>query len=336
MNLEIIWFLLVAVLFTGYVVLDGFDLGVGVMHLFSSNEKQRNLNINSIGPVWDGNEVWLITGGGALFAAFPVVYATVFSSFYMALVLLLLCLILRAVSLEFRHHFQGGIRRIWDHAFAISSTVAAILYGVAFANILKGIPLTENAYFQGNFWSLISVETVAFGVFALLLLSLHGALYLIPKVSDDYASILKSRVSKLWIANLVVGAVAVALLLKSAPHLWQQGSGTPFIWVFVLAAVAAFFTIPKTVKGKKPDGAFFASCAVICATMGFFALCLFPNIVYSSLGNQFHLTIYNSSSTPITLKVMLVIAAIGMPLVLAYSFIIYRVFSGKTPEDGYY
>lgn len=173
MDLNTIWFVLVAVLITGYAVLDGFDLGVGVLHLLTKKEEEKRVNINAIGPVWDGNEVWLLTGGGALFAAFPVVYATVFSGFYIALMLLLLALIFRAVSFEFRGKVENERwKKSWDYAFGIGSLLPLILFGVAIGNILRGIPIDINGIFTGNFFTLLNPYSILVGVLSLFLFTM--------------------------------------------------------------------------------------------------------------------------------------------------------------------
>src|SRR5512147_1077494 len=174
MDLNTVWFLLIGVLLTGYAILDGFDLGVGVLHLFARDEEERRLHINAIGPVWDGNEVWLLTGGGALFAAFPVVYATVFSGFYLALMLLLVALILRAVSMEFRSKVDSpGWKKVWDWAFGIGSLLPAILFGVAFGNVLRGIPINEQGLFTGSFLELLNPYAILIGLLSLALFTMH-------------------------------------------------------------------------------------------------------------------------------------------------------------------
>ena len=193
MDLNIIWFLLIAVLLIGYAILDGFDLGVGVLHLFTKDENERRININSIAPVWDGNEVWLLTAGGALFAAFPIVYATVFSGFYLAFMLLLFALIFRAVSMEFRGKVDSPKwRSVWDWAFGLGSLLPALLYGVAIGNILRGIPINSEGYFTGNFFSLLNPYSILVGLLSLVLFTMHGSIYLSMKSAGAHRERVKS------------------------------------------------------------------------------------------------------------------------------------------------
>ncbi|HYG68979.1 MAG TPA: cytochrome d ubiquinol oxidase subunit II, partial [Anaeromyxobacteraceae bacterium] len=218
MDLNTIWFVLVGVLLAGYAVLDGFDLGVGVLHLFAKDEEERRVHVKAIGPVWDGNEVWLLTGGGALFAAFPAVYATVFSGFYLALMLLLLALMARAVSLEFRHQFEGARwTKVWDWAFGLGSLVPALLFGVAVGNIVRGVPVTASGDWAGSFLGLLNPYALVVGVVTLLLFTLHGALYLRMKTTGALAVRLGRVVPPLWFAFVVVYAFATAATAQVSP-----------------------------------------------------------------------------------------------------------------------
>ncbi|MDX2419416.1 MAG: cytochrome d ubiquinol oxidase subunit II, partial [Xanthomonadales bacterium] len=212
-TLQITWFILFGILIGGYAILDGFDLGVGFLSMFTKKSNDRRLMINAVGPVWDGNEVWLVTGGGALFAAFPPIYATSFSSFYLAIMLLLLALIARAVSMEFRGKVNSpSWRRIWDWAFGLGSTIAAVLFGVAVGNIMTGIPLDENHMFTGNFLSLLHVHPIAMGLLSLAMFATHGALYMAIKSEGPLASSMVANAKKSWIGWMVtfVGASATA------------------------------------------------------------------------------------------------------------------------------
>ena len=336
--LATIWFLLVGVLFTGYVMLDGFDLGVGVLSLFSKNDDERRIHIRAIGPVWDGNEVWLLTGGGALFAAFPVVYATVFSAFYMALMLLLAALIFRAVSMEFRGKVDSPLwKRFWDWAFGLGSLVPALLFGVALGNIARGIPLTAEGLYTGGFFNLLNPYALLAGVTSLVMCTMHGAAYLALKSDGPQRERVRQWLSRSWIA---FAALYVALLIGSyfsAPFLLQGMPRNPaFIAVLVLL-MGGLVGIPL-LSGSGRDGwAFVASAVTVLCTVALLAVCLFPRLVPSSIDLANSLTIYNAASTPRTHRVMLIIALVGMPLVIAYSAVIYRVFKGKVviTEDSY-
>lgn len=339
-QLQTIWFILVFVLLTGYAILDGFDLGVGVLHLFARGDRERRIHLNAIGPVWDGNEVWLLTGGGALFAAFPIVYATVFSGFYLALMLLLAALILRAVSMEFRSKVESPTwRRFWDWGFGLGSLLPAILFGVAFGNILRGVPITADQEWAGSFLGLLNPYAILIGVLSLVLFTMHGAIYLTTKSEGEMQQRVAKSVKPLWWTFFILYGAATVATAWVAPMLMIGLTRNPLFWVLLALLMGSGIAIPKFACGcvKRYGYAFIASSAVIAAMMGLAALSLFPNLVPSSLGAAYSLSIRNASSSPRTLGVMLVIALIGMPLVIAYTAIIYRVFKGKVVlgEDSY-
>jgi cytochrome bd ubiquinol oxidase subunit II len=330
MDLNTIWFLLVGVLLIGYAILDGFDFGVGTLHLFSKGEEQRRININAIAPVWDGNEVWLLTGGGALFAAFPVVYATVFSGFYLALMLLLLALILRAVSMEFRSKVDSPAwRTFWDWTFGIGSLLPAVLFGVALGNILRGIPVDASGTFRGSFLGLLNPYAILVGVMSLAGSVMHGAMYMTMKTDGEQRQWISRWVNGSWIAFVALYLAASVATFFSASYLFQGLLKSPVFWVLFVLLIAAMLYIPVAVKTGKYFAGFLASSAVIASMIGLAALSLFPRLVPSSIDLGYSLTVYNASSTHRTLATMLVIALVGMPIVLAYTILIYRVFKGK-------
>ena len=337
-DLNTVWFALIGVLFTGYAILDGFDLGVGVLHLFARNDEERRINMNAIGPVWDGNEVWLLTGGGALFAAFPPVYATVFSSYYLVLILLLAALIFRAVSLEFRGKIDSpGWQRLWDWSFGLGSLLPAILFGVAVGNILRGLPIDESGAFTGSFLGLLNPYSILIGVLSLFMLVMHGALYMTLKTDGS----LQARMSK-WASGASIGFVVLYLLATIStalvsPFLFDGVLKSPRFWVLFLLLVAAVIYIPLALKGEKYFRAFMSSSITIACLIGLAAVSLYPRLVPSITNLAYSLTVYNSSSTPRTLTVMLIIALVGMPVVIGYTAYIYRVFKGKTviTEESY-
>jgi cytochrome bd ubiquinol oxidase subunit II len=337
-DLNTTWYLLFGVLIAGYAILDGFDLGVGVLHLFTSNETEKRININAIGPVWDGNEVWLITAGGALFAAFPPVYATVFSGFYLALMLLLAALISRAVSIEFRGKVDSlRWRKIWDYAFGIGSLLPAILFGVAVGNILRGVPINAEGMFTGTFLGLLNPYAILIGILSLVLFTMHGALYMAIKSSGKQQNRMAGISSKLWILLMILYILATLYTLFSAAYLFDGVLGNPLSWLFFLLLLAALIFIPVAIKGKYFFRAFLASSLSILCLIGLPAVSMFPRLVPSLTDLSYSLTIYNSSSTSLTLKVMLIIALIGMPFVIGYNWYIYKKFGGKTviTEDSY-
>ena len=330
MDLNTIWFLLVAVLLVGYAILDGFDLGVGVLHLFTKNEDEKRVNINAIGPVWDGNEVWLLTGGGALFAAFPVVYATVFSGFYLALMLLLFALIFRAVSFEFRGKVESEKwKKTWDTAFGLGSLLPAVLFGVAIGNILRGIPLDGNRMFTGTFFTLLNPYSILVGVFSLVLFTMHGAIYMTMKSSGNQLERMKNMAPRLWISFVVLYVIVTIYSIFEAGYLFRDLIGNPLFWILFILMLAAIIYIPVGLKSEMFGKAFFASAFTIACMMGLMAVSLFPRLVPSLTDPNYSLTIYNASSTERTLFTMLIIALIGMPFVIGYTIYIYRVFKGK-------
>ncbi len=323
------WFLLIGILLAGYSVLDGFDLGVGVLFPFlARTDDERRTLANAIGPVWDGNEVWLLAGGGALFAAFPPAYATVFSGFYLALMLVLLALILRAVSLEFRAH-DPARRKLWEAAFVGGSFVPALLFGVAMGNVVGGVPLDARTEFAGTFFTLLRPLPLAFGLLGLAAFLLHGATYAALKTEGP----LRERARKA--ARAAAAAVAVAFLL-SFIAVWitlPEAIESLRAWIFAdLLWVSLAFTIVAVNKGK--DGRAFAfSSAVFLGLWGVVGAIHYPNLVRAT-DPALSLTLANSSSSPLALKAMLIIALIGMPLVVGYTVFAYRVFKGKVKLDS--
>ena len=334
MDLNTIWFILIGFLIIGYAILDGFDLGVGVLHLFTKDEQERRININAIGPVWDGNEVWLITGGGALFAAFPIVYATVFSAFYLALMLVLFALIFRAVSLEFRGKVNSPRwRRAWDWAFGLGSLLPAVLFGVAIGNIVRGIPIDSTGTFTGNFFTLLNPYSILVGVMSLVLFTMHGAIYMTMKSEDEQKMRMKKLASALWIGFVVLYTLISIFSIFEAKFLFEGILSNVLFWVASIVLLGAVFTIPVMVKAEKFGRTFLASSVTIGCMIGLMAISLYERFVPSSIDLAYSLTIYNASSTQRTLFTMLIIAIIGMPFVIGYTIIIYRVFKGKVVLD---
>ncbi|MBU1100781.1 MAG: cytochrome d ubiquinol oxidase subunit II [Bacteroidetes bacterium] len=334
MDLNIIWFLLVAILLVGYAILDGFDLGVGILHFFTKNENEKRTSINAIGPVWDGNEVWLLTAGGALFAAFPIVYATVFSGFYLAFMLLLFALIFRAVSLEFRGKVDSPKwRRYWDFAFVIGSLLPAILYGVAIGNILRGIPLNENGLFTGNFFQLLNPYSVLVGILSLIFFVMHGAIYLAMKTTGAQQERNSKIIPKVWIAFVTAYFILTLYTIFEAKYLFVGIINNPLFYILFILLIISILYIPVAAKAEKYGRAFIASSLVIASMIGLVGLSLFPRLVPSITNLDYSLTIYNASSTPRTLETMLIMALIGMPMVIGYTIFIYRAFKGKVVLD---
>jgi cytochrome bd ubiquinol oxidase subunit II len=338
MDLNSIWFWLIALLIIGYAILDGFDFGVGVLSLLAHDEKEKRIHFNAIGPVWDGNEVWLITGGGALFAAFPIVYAVIFSGFYLALMLLLTALIFRAVSFEFRNKVDSRHwRQLWDWAFGLGSLLPAVLFGVAVGNILCGVPIDATGNFLGTFLGLLNPYSISIGLLSLILFMMHGSIYLATK-SDG---ILRDRCQQ-WATNLWMGFVILYVIVTmwtwlASPFLFEKTTHNLFFYIFIVLLLGAVVYLPVPLKTKKFNRAFFASSLIITMMLGLMALSLYPRLVPSSIDLKNSLTIYNASSSPLTLQTMLVIALIGVPIVIAYSIFIHYIFRGKVEitEESY-
>jgi cytochrome d ubiquinol oxidase subunit II len=333
-ELATLWFLLVGVLLTGYAILDGFDLGVGVLHLFvAKDDRERRVMLNAVGPVWDGNEVWLLTGGGALFAAFPAVYATVFSGMYLALMLLLAALIARAVSLEFRSKEPGARwRRFWDVAFAVGSFLPALLLGVALGNVMRGLPLSADGEFAGTFLGLLNPFSLLVGALSTAVFTLHGAVWLELKTEGE----LKARVRRAGDrAYTVVIALAVLAALSSrfsAPRLWIAFEAA-LPWLAPVLLAASLFALPRARAQGRGGLAFALSAAAIAAFMAIVGLGIHPYLVPPLDGFSTGLTVAGSASSPLTLRAMLAIALVGMPLVVAYTVFIYRRFRGPVVLD---
>jgi cytochrome d ubiquinol oxidase subunit II len=334
-DLNVIWFVLVGVLLTGYAILDGFDLGVGALHLLTKKDEHRRLMINAIGPVWDGNEVWLVTGGGALFAAFPEVYATVFSGFYLAFMLLLCMLIFRAVAIEFRSKQpMRWWRQMWDISFSIASIGCSLLVGVALGNILWGVPLNSQREFVGSVLGLPNPYALLVGVTTLALFMMHGAIYTVLKTEGELHQIARG-----WINNAIIffiicyGLTTMATLLY-LPHMSQHLRTYPVFFVVPVLTMLAIANIPREIFHGRDFLAFLSSGASIAGLMALVGIGIFPSLVLSRPDPQFSLTIYNAASSSKTLGIMLIIAAIGVPVVLAYTSSIHYIFRGKVKLDS--
>jgi len=333
-DLNTIWFILIGILLAGYAILDGFDLGVGALHLLFKKDEERRIAINAIGPVWDGNEVWLVTGGGALFAAFPDVYATVFSGFYTAFMLLLFVLIFRAVALEFRSKQEAKWwRQMWDVLFSVASIVIALLMGVALGNIVTGVPVGADKEFAGSFLGLITPYTVLVGITTVALFMMHGSIYLVMKTEGEIQQKARGWVNNTIIFFVICFVSTTMATLVYFPHMTQHFKDTPFLFILALLNMLAIANIPREIHHKKEFKAFLSSCASIAALLTLFAAGIFPNIVISTINPDYSLTIYNAASSQKTLSTMLTIAIIGMPFVIGYTITIYWIFRGKVKLD---
>jgi len=332
-ELSTIWFILVGVLMLGYAVLDGFDLGVGILHFVvgRSPEERRTL-MRTIGPVWDGNEVWLLTMGGALFAAFPLVYATVFSGFYVALMLLLLALIGRAVALEFRGHVDGPRwQRAWDVVFSGASALAALLLGVAVGNVAAGIPLSAAGQYEGGLPGLLTPMGLLTGVVSVALFGTHGAIWLTIRTNGPLRDRAR-RVASLGWPVVAGGWIALtALAWFGEPHLRGNFDGL-LPWLAPLTVVLGVAAMSITTARGAGTWAFVASSVAMVGLVATLGVSLYPALLPDASGGP-GLTVTNSASSDMSLGVMLVIALIGMPLVLGYTAWIYHGFWGPEPAE---
>jgi cytochrome d ubiquinol oxidase subunit II len=330
MDLNLFWFILLGVLLAGYAILDGFDLGVGILHLSVKKDEERRIFMNSIGPIWDGNEVWLVTFGGAMFAAFPEVYATVFSGFYTPFMALLFALIFRAVSMEFRSKRPSPTwRKFWDFAFFGGSTLATLLYGIAVGNAMQGMPIGPDKEFKGTTLDLLRPYPILVGVFAVATFAMHGSLYLNLKTEGDLQKRIHRWVWRTFGFFLVLFLFTTIYTLVEMPLATRNFGRHPWVWLVVALNILAISNIPRAIYKNRPGFAFFSSCATIAALTFFFGVALFPELVHSSLDPKWSLDAYNGASSKKTLGIMAIIAFMGIPFVLAYTAAIFWVFRGK-------
>lgn len=330
-TLDVFWYLIVGVSMIFYAVLDGFDLGVGMLHLFAKTDQDRRIFLNAIGPVWDGNEVWLVIVAGALFAGFPDVYATLLSSFYNLVMILLVGLIFRAVAIEFRSkHASSRWRSTWDVIFALASFVIAFGVGVSLGNLVEGIPIDASLTYQGTFMGIFRPYAVLVGITSVALFMMHGAIYLLMKTEGAIHDKVRRFVRPCIAFFLSSYAVTTAATLVYMPHMIAAMRSKPYLFAFALLALVCLIIIPRLVYKQRDGLAFIFSSLGISLLLIVFGIGMYPTLVRSSLDPEaFSLTITNAASSPLTLKVLAIIVAIGVPLVLAYGFLIYRIFRGK-------
>jgi cytochrome d ubiquinol oxidase subunit II len=331
-NFQILWFVLILILFVGYSLLDGFDLGIGALLPFIGKTKEeKDILINSIGPVWDGNEVWLVTGGGALFAAFPNAYATAFSGFYLAMMLVLFALIFRAVSMEFRAHDEARAG-IWEKAFFMGSALAALLFGVALGNVVYGVPLDNKMEFTGNFFTLLRPVPLLFGVTGFAAILLQGASYAVMKTEGELQERSFRAVGILTWVNLITAIVYFLTMAFTFQDIMSN-------WLFYVAILCTLLWLAEilfSIKKKHDSSPFWESSFAFIGLWLAVAAVHFPNLIKASNDQIYNITIYNSSTGLHTLKLMSVIALIGMPVVIAYTIFVYRIFKGKTKSSDNY
>ena len=331
LTLALLWYFVIGFSVVFYVVLDGFDLGVGILHFFTRKDEDRRIFLNAIGPVWDGNEVWLVIVGGALFAGFPEVYATLFSGFYNLCMILLAGLIFRAVAIEFRSKKPSQVwRAIWDFVFSLSSLVIAFGVGLTLGNLIEGIPLSENKDFIGTFSLFFRPYPLLIGVFTLSLLTMHGAIYLAMKTEGELLKRVRTwakRAIAFFILMYLITTIATWIMM---PHMVVRLKEYPFAMLVAVAALASILNVPRLFSKNKDGWAFLYSCLGILFLFALYGLGTFPNLVRSSINpEEYSLSFFNSAASPLTLRVLLIIVMIGIPLVLAYGVMIYKIFRGK-------
>ncbi|HAM35294.1 MAG TPA: cytochrome d ubiquinol oxidase subunit II [Elusimicrobia bacterium] len=330
MDLNTLWFILLGALLAGYAVLDGFDLGVGILHPFWRAEEEKLSAMAAIAPFWDGNEVWLITFGAALFAAFPHAYATAFSAFYLPFILLLFCLMARAMALEFRAQSESAAwRGFWDRCFFAGSAGASFLFGVAAGNLVMGLAVGADMEFAGALWGLLKPYPLLVGCFAVALFALHGGLYLCVKAGGRLQE--RARFCS-WRALEAFCALFVSLGLISIVHVPAAPEGLGrclWTWSALAGALAAIGGMAMALRARAFFRAWLCGAVVVAACVALLAAMLYPCLVRSSLDPAWSLTIYNAASSRKTLAIMRNIALLGMPWVVFYTAFIYRVFRGR-------
>lgn len=333
MDLNTIWFILIGVLFTGFFFLEGFDFGVGILLPFLGKEdRERRIIINTIGPHWDANEVWLVTAGGAMFAAFPHWYATLFSGFYLALFLMLLTMILRGVAFEFRSKDENPRwRSWWDSMIFVGSLVPALLWGVAMANLLRGVPIDASMTYVGGFFNLLNPFALLWGLTFALVFTLHGAIFLTLKTGDQISKRARAAAKALWIPAVVLLVLALGVGYSATDMAARLGV---VLVVVPLIAVVALLLVSWFLYRERAGLAFVLTGMTIAFTTITLFMGLYPRVMVSSLSPDWSLTIYNASSSPYTLKVMSIVALILVPIVLAYQAWSYWIFRQRLVRES--
>lgn len=329
------WYLVVGGLFSGYAILDGFDFGAGAWHLFFKKETSRRIALNAVGPVWDGNEVWLVIGGGALFAGFPVVYATLFSSLYVPFMLFLVFIIFRAISIEFRGKEEmQWWRTTWDIGYSVSSAMLAFLLGVVLGNILQGIAIAYQYQYQGaGFFEFLNPYALMTGFTALALFMMHGAIYLLLKTEGRLYVKLTFLLKRGMIFFIVSFSITTMYTLLYIPHLSDAFKSHPVMFIIPLITMLSIASVPRMASKKKYGWAFFFSSVTISMLLILVAIELYPILLFSNIDPAYSIDIYDAASSTKSMQIMLTIVAIGTPLVLAYTIFVYKTFKGKVQID---
>ncbi len=336
-TLEGIWFLLAGFFLIGYALTDGFDLGTGILTLFTKKNENRQILYNAVAPVWDGNEVWLIAGGGMLFAAFPIVYAASFSGFYIAIFVVLWALIGRAVAFEYRNKKDSKLwKNVWDWIYWIGNTVPAFLFGVAVGNAVIGVPIDQQGVYHGSFLTLLRPVPLLMGLVGLFMFLMHGSAYLLRKTEGEVFQLSK-KASYVGLFGFVISLILTDFLMViSAPFLYDNFFRYPVFWIapaLIISGLALYLI--NLVKGKY-NAVIVGSTLTTIGTVLTIALATYPALMRSSINPDYNLTIWNSASSHITLTVMLAVTILIMPIVIFYTVYVYRVFKGKVSSEGGY
>jgi len=337
MTLNDVWFLLFILIIAGYLILDGFDMGVGILLLpLAHSDTERRIFLNSIGPIWDGNEVWLVIGGGVLFAVFPLVYASLFSGLYLAFALVLLVLILRTVSLEFRSKENGARwRQTWDVVFAAASIGLAILLGVAFGNLLEGLPIDADGNMTTSLIALLTPFALLVGITTVAMFAVQGGIYLLIKTDGELHARIERAVPRLLVTFFVLNTLVVVALVLFHDQITKRYVEDIWPVIFPAGALAALVAAWVYVRRGEAFRAFIASSAMIALLLISGGIGLYPNLIISTVDPAYSLTIFNAASADNTLVICLIFAIIGIPFILAYTTGVYYIFRGKTVVDSH-
>lgn len=328
------WFLIFGAVISGYAILDGFDLGAGALHLFLKKENSRRIALNAIGPVWDGNEVWLVIGGGALFAGFPVAYAAVFSAFYLPAMIFLIGLIWRAVAIEFRSKEKGKMWRLtWDVIYSFACMVVTLSLGLMLGNVALGLPLNTNKEYTEGLLHFFNPFSIMVAITTLALFMMHGAIYLAMKTENRLYTKLTILAKNFNIFFLLSFAITTVYTLLYIPHLSDTIRSNPQYFIFPIIMFLAIANIPRQLKRGNYRYAFISSSITIASLLIAVAVEVFPNLVYASNDPANSITIQNAASSPKTMKTLLIIALIGTPLVGIYTSFVFWTFKGKVKLD---
>lgn len=328
------WFLVFGGVITGYAILDGFDLGAGALHLFLKKEQSRRIALNAIGPVWDGNEVWLVIGGGALFAGFPIAYAAIFSAFYIPFMIFLMGIIFRAVAIEFRSKEPGQLwRKTWDVVYCISSVIIALSLGLMLGNVAYGLPLNAEKEFAGDTWSFFHPFSIMVAITTLALFMMHGAIYLTMKTENRLyvkMHVLANNFTVFFVLSFIITTFYTLLYI---PRLSDFFKHNPVYFIIPLLMVLAIANIPRQLKTGKYRYAFISSAATIALLLIMVAIEVFPYLLYSTGDTGNSITVHNAAASAKTMKILLIIALIGTPLVGIYTAFVFWTFKGKVKLD---